>query len=391
MPSLTQLAERIPTSPTIAMADKAKQLTAQGLDVIALAGGEPDFDTPAHIVETAVNALQSGKTRYAAPSKGINPLLEAIANKMERDNGVTVNPKSDIIVTPGGKLSLYLALKTILDPGDEVLIITPYWVTYPSSVKMSGGVPVAVTLSSKDNYTIHLEQLREKITPKTKAIIVNSPSNPSGRMMTSQEADAIATIATESDLFIIADEIYEMLRFDGRDHISLASIPELKDRTLVVNGMSKAYAMTGWRLGWLVGPTNVMKVASVFNSQTATSAATFTMHAAVEALNGPQDMVETMRQSYEERRDFIVDAFNSIDNMYCPPIEGAFYAFPKVVNTDKTSEEIANIMLDEAQVVGVFGSAFGITEDAHVRFSFATDRQLLEEAINRIRKIAHLF
>jgi len=391
MPSLTQLAELIPTSPTIAMADKAKRLSAQGLDVIALAGGEPDFDTPAHIVDTAVEAIKSGKTRYAAPSKGINPLLEAIANKMERDNGVTVNPKTDIIVTPGGKLSLYIALKTILNPGDEVLIIAPYWVTYPSSVMMSGGVPVYVTLSSNDNYTIHLEQLREKITPKTKAIIVNSPSNPSGRMITSEEAQAIATVATEADLFVIADEMYEMLKFDGREHISLASFPELKDRTLIVHGLSKAYAMTGWRLGWLAGPTNVMKVAGIFNSQTATSAATFTMHAAVTALNGPQDMVETMRQSYEERRDFIVDAFNSIDNMACPPIEGAFYAFPKVVNTDKTSDEIANIILDEALVVGVPGSAFGITDDAHIRFSFATDRQLLEKAVERIRGIAHLF
>jgi len=373
------------------MADKAKRLSAQGLDVIALAGGEPDFDTPAHIVDTAVEAIKSGKTRYAAPSKGINPLLEAIANKMERDNGVTVNPKTDIIVTPGGKLSLYIALKTILNPGDEVLIIAPYWVTYPSSVMMSGGVPVYVTLSSNDNYTIHLEQLREKITPKTKAIIVNSPSNPSGRMITSEEAQAIATVATEADLFVIADEMYEMLKFDGREHISLASFPELKDRTLIVHGLSKAYAMTGWRLGWLAGPTNVMKVAGIFNSQTATSAATFTMHAAVTALNGPQDMVETMRQSYEERRDFIVDAFNSIDNMACPPIEGAFYAFPKVVNTDKTSDEIANIILDEALVVGVPGSAFGITDDAHIRFSFATDRQLLEKAVERIRGIAHLF
>lgn len=390
MPSLTQLAELIPTSPTIAMADKAKRLSAQGLDVIALAGGEPDFNTPSHVVESAVEAIKSGKTRYAAPSKGINPLLEAIADKMKRDNNVTVDPKTDIIVTPGGKLALYIALKTILNPGDEVIVIAPYWVTYPSSVKMSGGVPVFLTLSSKDNYKIHLEQLREKITPKTKAIIVNSPSNPSGRMLTNEEAQAIATVATESDLFVIADDMYEMLRFDNREHIALASLPEIKDRTLVVNGMSKAYAMTGWRLGWLAGPTNVMKVAGIFNSQTATSAATFTMHAAVTALNGPQDIVETMRQSYEERRDFIVDAFNSIDNMECPPIEGAFYAFPKVVNTDKTSEEVANIILDEALVVGVPGSAFGITEEAHIRFSFATDRQLLEKAIERIRGIAHL-
>ena len=390
MPSITKLASNIPSSPTIALADKAKQLKAQGQDVIALAGGEPDFDTPSHVIEAAVNAIHAGETHYAAPSKGITPLLKAIANKMERDNNVSVNPATDIIVTPGGKLALYLALKSILDPGDEVLILAPYWVSYPSIVKMNGGIPVAVPLSSNDNYTIDADQLQQYVTPKTKAIIVNSPNNPSGRMITSAEVEAIVTVASEADLFVISDEIYEKLNFDGRQHFSLASIPDIKDQTLIVNGMSKAYAMTGWRLGWLSGPPIVMKVAAVFNSQTATSSATFTMHAAVAALEGPQGDIETMRQSYEERRDFIVNSLNAIDNIYCPTIEGAFYAFPKVVETDKTSTEIANIILEKAQVVGVPGSAFGITDNQHIRFSFATDRNLLEKAVQRIGDIAHL-
>jgi aspartate aminotransferase len=388
MPSPTQLAKRISKSPTIAMNDKAKQLAAEGHDVIGLAGGEPDFDTPPHIVEAGIKAIRDGKTRYAAPSKGIRPLLEAIAVKMERDNNVRVDPMSDIIVTPGGKLALFLVLKAMLDPGDEVLIPAPYWVSYPSIATMVGGVPVTVETSSADNYRLRLEHLREHLSPKTKAIIINSPCNPTGHMLSSAEIESVATLALEHDLYIISDEIYEKLNFDGRPAVSLASIPDIADRVVVVNGMSKAYAMTGWRLGWLAGPTSIVSVAGKFNSQTSTSAATFTQHAAVAALMGPQDCVEMMRQSYEERRNFMVNAFNGIPNMSSPDIEGAFYAFPKVNETSKTSEEVANVILDEAVVVGVPGSAFGITKDAHVRFSFAEDIGKLKEAVERIRAVA---
>ena len=388
MPSPTQLAKRISKSPTIAMNDKAKQLAAEGHDVIGLAGGEPDFDTPPHIVEAGIKAIRDGKTRYAAPSKGIRPLLEAIAVKMERDNNVRVDPMSDIIVTPGGKLALFLVLKAMLDPGDEVLIPAPYWVSYPSIATMVGGVPVTVETSSADNYRLRLEHLREHLSPKTKAIIINSPCNPTGHMLSSAEIESVATLALEHDLYIISDEIYEKLNFDGRPAVSLASIPDIADRVVVVNGMSKAYAMTGWRLGWLAGPTSIVSVAGKFNSQTSTSAATFTQHAAVAALMGPQDCVEMMRQSYEERRNFMVNAFNGIPNMSSPDVEGAFYAFPKVNETSKTSEEVANVILDEAVVVGVPGSAFGITKDAHVRFSFAEDIGKLKEAVERIRAVA---
>lgn len=388
MPSITKLAGRIGNSPTIAMNDKAKQLAAEGHAVIGLAGGEPDFDTPAHITEAGVKAIRDGETRYAAPSKGITPLLEAIAVKTERDNKVRLNPKTDIVVTPGGKLALFLALKAMLDPGDEVLIPAPYWVSYPSVTTMVGGVPVPVPTSSADNYRLRLEHLREFVTPRTKAIIINSPCNPTGHVLSSDEIEAVATLATEADLFIISDEIYEKLNFDGRPIVSLASLPDLAERVVIINGMSKAYAMTGWRLGWLAGPTSVMGAAGMFNSQTATSTATFTQHAAVAALTGPQDCVGVMRQSYEERRNFIVSSFNSIENMSCPDIEGAFYAFPKVDQTGMTSEEVATAILEKAIVVGVPGSAFGITKDAHVRFSFAADINLLREAVERIGGIA---
>ena len=388
MPSPTKLAQKISKSPTIAMNDKAKQLAAEGHDVIGLAGGEPDFDTPAHIVDSAVKAMRDGETRYAAPSKGIQPLLEAIGQKLERDNSLRVNPSSDIIVTPGGKLALFLALKALVDPGDEVLIPAPYWVSYPSITTMVGGVPVSVETSSADNYRLRLDQLREHTSARTKAIIINSPCNPTGHMISSDEIEAIATLALENDLYIISDEIYAKLNFDGRPAVSLSSLPDIADRVIVVDGVSKAYAMTGWRLGWLAGPSSFMSVAGMFNSQTATAAATFTQHAAVAALTGPQDCVETMRRSYEERRDFMVQAFNGIENMSCPDIEGAFYAFPKVDETTKSSEEVANIILDEAVVVGVPGNAFGVTQDAHIRFSFAEDFNKLKEAVERIRAIA---
>ncbi len=390
MPKPTQLAKQISASPTIAMNDKAKQLAAEGHSVIGLAGGEPDFDTPPHIVEAAVKAFKDGETRYAAPSKGIRPLLEAIAVKTERDSKVRVDPMSDIIVTPGGKLALFLALKAMLDPGDEVLIPAPYWVSYPSVAVMVGGVPVPIETGSDDNYRLRLEHLRAHVTERTKAIIINSPCNPTGHMLSSEEIESVATLALESDLYIISDEIYEKLNFDGRPAVSLASIPEIADRVIIINGMSKAYAMTGWRLGWLAGPSEVIGVAGKFNSQTATSAATFTQHAAVAALNGPQDCVELMRAAYQERRDFMVESFNSIPNMSCPDIEGAFYAFPKVDATAKTSEEVANTILEEAVVVGVPGSAFGITKDAHIRFSFAEDMNKLKQAVERIGAMAHL-
>ncbi|MCY3796675.1 MAG: pyridoxal phosphate-dependent aminotransferase [Chloroflexi bacterium] len=390
MPNPTQLANKIAKSPTIAMNDKAKQLAAEGHSVIGLAGGEPDFDTPPHIVDAALKAIRDGETRYAAPSKGIRPLLEAIAVKMEKDNNVRVDPMSDVIVTPGGKLALFLALKAMLDPGDEVLIPAPYWVSYPSIATMVGGVPVPVETGSDDNYRLRLEHLREHVSPNSKVLIINSPCNPTGHMLSSEEIEAVATLALEEDLYIISDEIYEKLNFDGRPAVSLASIPDIADRVVIINGMSKAYAMTGWRLGWLAGPTDLIGVAGKFNSQTATSAATFTQHAAVAALNGPQECVEMMRQSYQERRDFMVSSFNSIPNMSCPDIEGAFYAFPKVDETSKSSEEVANIILDQAVVVGVPGNAFGVSKDAHIRFSFAEDMNKLSEAVDRIRAMARM-
>lgn len=388
MKELSRLVSSIPASVTLAVNDKAKALQANGRDVIALAGGDPDFNTPAHITAAAFAAIENGFTHYPAPMKGITPLLEAIADKMARDNNIQVNPNTDVVVTPGGKWGLYLALAAVLNPGDEVLYLEPAWVSYPPMIILAGGTPVAVSLPGEDNFRITADRLRAAITPKSKALMVNSPTNPTGRVLTQEEIDAIVEVALEADLYVVADEIYEKLTFDGRQHISVGAMPGMGERTMTVNGLSKSYAMTGWRLGWLVGPTPVLKIATRMNSQTVSSAATFTMHAAVAALNGPQDLIHEMCASYQARRDYMVKALNEIDGVSCRSIEGAFYLFPTFPGSNKNSLELAETLLETAGIAGTPGIAFGSSGEGHVRFSIATAMRELERAVERLRRVA---
>lgn len=389
MKSLSSLTASIPASVTLAVNDKANALKAAGEDIIALAGGDPDFATPDHITAAAFAAIENGATHYPGPMKGIFPLLEAIAAKMERESNVTLNPKTDVVVTPGGKWALYLALSAIVNPGDEVIYLEPVWVSYPPMITLAGGTPVPVSLPSEDNFRITADLLREKVTPKTKAIMVTSPNNPTGRVLTQDEAEAVVEVAIEADLYVITDEIYEKLIFDGRPHISLAAMPGMAERTITTNGVSKAYAMTGWRLGWIAGPTPILKLAARVNSQTVSSAANFTMHAAVAALNGPQDCVAEMRESYKARRDYMVPALNAIDGVECRSIEGAFYLFPRFPNSDKNSLELAEALIEKAGIAATPGIAFGSSGEGHVRFSIATAKSELERAVERLAKIAH--
>ncbi|MCA9928241.1 MAG: aminotransferase class I/II-fold pyridoxal phosphate-dependent enzyme, partial [Anaerolineales bacterium] len=249
MKQLSQKLKNIPPSMTLAVNDKAKAMQRAGHDVIALAGGDPDFDTPPHIVEAACRAIKSGATHYPAPMKGIPEALTAVAEKMARDNNIHVDPMRNIILTPGGKWGLFLALSAILNPGDEVLILEPHWVSYPPMVTLAGGIPVTVSLPRDDNFRITADLLRAHITPKTKALMLNTPCNPTGRVLTQAEHDAIVEVAIAADLYVIADEIYEKLVFDGRFHRSVAAAPGMAERTLTVNGLTKSYAMTGWRMG----------------------------------------------------------------------------------------------------------------------------------------------
>ena len=384
MKELSQLLANIPPSVTLAVNDKAKSLQRDGKDVIALAGGDPDFDTPPHIVEAAVQAIRNGRTHYPAPAKGLPEALEAVADKMARDNGVYVDPRTDVVITPGSKWALYLALATIVNPGDEVIYLEPVWVSYPPLIRIAGGAPVAVTLPEETNFTVTEALLREKVTPRTKAIMVNSPCNPSGRVLSQDEINAIVRVAIDEDLYVITDEVYEKLVFDDHKHYSLAAQPEMAERTLTTNGLSKGYAMTGWRLGWIVGPPDLVKLAARMHSQTVTSAATFTMVAAAAALNGPQDVVEAMCCSYQERRDFMVKALNEIEGIECRNTDGAFYLMPRFTNTEKNSVELADALLEEAMIAATPGAAFGASTERHLRFSIATAMSELVRAVERL-------
>ncbi|MBX7253677.1 MAG: pyridoxal phosphate-dependent aminotransferase [Candidatus Promineofilum sp.] len=388
MKELSRVVSSIPPSETLAVSDRAKALKAAGQDVVALAGGDPDFDTPDYITAAAFQAIENGATHYPAPMKGITPLLEAIAEKMATDNGITVKPGSDIVVTPGGKWALFLALSAILNPGDEVLYLEPVWVSYPPMIALVGGTPVAVTLPGEDNFRITADRLRAKVTPRTKALMVNSPNNPTGRVITKEEIDAIVEVALENDLYVISDEIYETVIFDGRKHLSPGAQPGMAERTITINGLSKSHAMTGWRLGWLAAPTPIAKLATQMNSQTVSSAANFTMHAAVAALKGPKDTTRAMRDEYQRRRDFMVPALNAIDGVECANIEGAFYLFPRFPNSRRTSAELAEALIDKAGIASVPGGAFGRSGEGHVRFTIATAMRDLEKAVEKLAKAA---
>jgi aspartate aminotransferase len=389
MKELSQLLANIPPSMTLAVNDKANALKRAGHDVIALAGGDPDFPTPPHIIDAAFTAMQNGATHYPAPMIGIPEALTAVAAKMARDNDIHVDPMRNIIMTPGGKWAIFLALNALLNPGDDVLILEPYWVSYPPMVTIAGGVPVPVSLPSSDNFRITADLLRAHITPKTKVLMLNNPCNPTGRVMTEAERDAIVEVALEADLYVIADEIYEKLVFDGRFHLSIGAVPEMKERTLTINGLTKSYAMTGWRMGWLLAPESIIKLATRLNGQSVSCAATFTMHACAAALNGPQEVIGDMRDAYQARRDFMVQALNAIDGISCRSIEGAFYLFVSFPNSNKNSLELADALVDKVGVVGTPGIAFGQSGEGYIRFSIATAMSDLERTVERLAKSVH--
>lgn len=386
MQSLSQQLSSLPPSATIAVSNKAAALRAAGRDVIALAGGDPDFATPDHIVQATFRAIQRGATHYAAPSKGTRPAVEAIAAKFERDSGLSVNPDTQIIVTPGGKWAINLALGALLNPGDEVIVLEPVWVSYVPLIRLHGGVPVPVALRADDHFTLTAEALRAVITPRSKAIMVNSPCNPTGRVLRAAEVDALCAVAAAHDLYVIFDELYEQLIFDGT-HIPLAARPGMAERTLTVNGLSKAYAMTGWRLGWLIGPAPVVALAAKLHSQAITCATTFGMDAIVAALNGPHDAVWMMRDTYRARRDMLVAALNAIPGVDCPSIEGAFYLFPRFPASARNSVQLAEALLTQAEIAATPGSAFGAAGEGHLRFSIATATHDLERAAERLARV----
>ena len=387
---LSQKSISISGSLTLAIDAKAKKMKAEGMDVIGFGAGEPGFETPQFIIEAAKEALDKGYTRYT-PASGMMELKEAICEKLQNDNNLKYTP-SEIIVSNGAKHSLYNIFQAILNPGDEVIIPTPYWVTYPELVKMAGGTPIFLDTKEENGFKIDITELEQAVTEKTKALIINSPGNPSGCVYSRKELEAIADLAVKKEFFVISDEIYEKLVYDGNEHISIASLnSEIKNITLVVNGMSKAYAMTGWRIGYTAGNEEVIKVMSNIQSHATSNPNSIAQYASIAALRGPQDIIYQMVSEFEKRRKYMIDRIRQIEGLSCNEPKGAFYLMLNIGNalgrkyrnhTITGSMDFAEQLLDAYKVAVVPGLAFGA--DKYVRLSYATSIENIEKGLDRI-------
>ncbi|MEK6690359.1 MAG: pyridoxal phosphate-dependent aminotransferase [Nitrospirota bacterium] len=388
--SLSKRVSGIKPSPTLEIDAKARALKSQGIDIIGFGIGEPDFNTPDNIKETAIKAIRDGFTKYTAVS-GIDELKDAIIEKFKKDNDLNYD-RSEIIVSCGAKHSLYNIAQAIFNPGDEILIPAPYWVSYPDQVILNDATPVIV--KTGNDFLLTPEGLKEKITPKTRAIILNSPSNPTGMAYDKKSLESIAEIAVRHKIYIISDEIYEKIIYDGFEHISIASLgKEIKAITLVANGVSKAYSMTGWRIGYTAGPKEIISAMSNIQSQSTSNPASVSQKAAIEALRGPQDSVKKMVEEFDRRRKYMVKRLNRMEGVSCIMPRGAFYAFPNVSsfygkNFDgkviKDSYDMAGYLLEEAKVAIVPGDPFGA--DEYIRLSYATSMENIEKGLNRIEE-----
>ncbi|MBM3456981.1 MAG: pyridoxal phosphate-dependent aminotransferase [Armatimonadetes bacterium] len=375
-------------SPTLGMNARANALKAQGVDVVGFGAGEPDFDTPDHIKQAAIEALNRGFTKYT-PSSGIEELRKAICAKLDRENGLSYEPKQ-IIVSAGAKHTIYNIFQAVLDPGHEVIIPVPYWVSYPEQVKLAGGVPVYVPAPEENGFRVTAAAIAAAITPRTRVIVVNSPSNPSGAVIEPEELRRIAALAVEHNLLVLSDEIYEHLTY-GRPHVSIATFgPEVQKRTLVVNGFSKAYSMTGWRLGWLAGDAEIVAAMGRIQDQSTSNPTSFAQAGAVAALNGPQECVATMRAAFQERRDRMVARLNAIPGVRCVLPDGAFYVLPSVAGllSDRfpDSDALAEHLLSEAKIAVVPGSGFGTPQN--LRLSYATSMEQINKGLDRLEAAA---
>lgn len=385
-----ELAKRVKTltpSATLAITALANELKSKGIDVIGLGVGEPDFNTPQYIIEAAYQALKEGKTKYT-PSGGLSELKQAIIDKFIKDQGLTYEP-SEIIVTDGAKHALYLLFQTIINEGDEVIIPAPYWVSYPEQVKLAGGVPVIVKTDEVNKFKLSPEQLRRAITNKTKVLIINSPSNPTGMTYSREELAALGDICLEHDILIVSDEIYEKLIYGQIQHISIAQLSEkLKAQTVIINGVSKSHAMTGWRIGYAAGSSEIIKKMTSLASQSTSNPATPSQYAAIAAYRGDQNTVAEMKKKFESRLNLFYDKLVGIPGFSCVKPQGAFYLFPNVKEAAKltgfdTVDDFAKALLSEAHVAVVPGTGFGSPDN--IRLSYATSEDLLIEAANRIK------
>ena len=389
---LSNRASKIKPSPTLAIDAKAKAMKAEGVDIVSFGVGEPDFDTPDNIKEAAIKAIRDGFTKYT-PVGGIDPLKDAIIEKFRKDNNLNYM-RDEIIVSCGAKHSLYNIAQALFGPGDEILIPSPYWVSYPDQVVLNDAIPVFVKTYETDSFMVKTKAIESHITKRTKALILNSPSNPTGLTYDKKTLERIAEIVLKHNLYVISDEIYEKLLYDGVLHFSIASLgSNIKNKTIVVNGLSKAYAMTGWRIGYAAGPKEIIKAMTNIQSQSTSNPTSIAQKASVEALTGPQDFINTMLTEFDMRRKFLINELNSIPGMSCLTPTGAFYAFPntsriygKSIDNRKisSSSDLALYLLEKAKVALVHGDAFG--DDNYIRLSYATSIDEIKKGVERIRE-----
>ena len=385
---MIQLASRVTQvtpSLTLAITAKAKEMKAQGVDVCSFSSGEPDFDTPQHIKEAAALALAQGKTKYG-PVAGEPALRQAIAHKLNNDNQLNYGTEN-IIVTNGGKHSLYNLMVALIDKGDEVIIPAPYWLSYPEMVKLAEGNPIIVDTTAATDYKITPEQLRQAITSRTKLLVLNSPSNPTGTVYNRDEIKALAQVIVDHNLWVVSDEIYEKILYDGTEHISIGSLgEEIFKRTIISNGFAKSYSMTGWRIGYLAGPAELIKAVSTIQSHSTSNVCTFAQYGAVAALESPDSTpcLQTMLEAFTQRRQVILKRIRAIPQLSCPTPMGAFYVFMDISRTGLNSLDFCDGLLEKQQVAAIPGKAFGA--DNCIRLSYATDLASIEKGMDRIER-----
>jgi aspartate aminotransferase len=389
---LSERSRKIKPSPTLAIDAKAKAMKAAGIDVVNFGVGEPDFDTPENIKEAAIKAVRDGFTKYT-PVGGIDPLKDAIIEKFRKDNHLDYT-REEIVVSCGAKHSLYNIAQALLSPGDEVLIPSPYWVSYPDQVFLNEGIPVFVKTYEAESFMAKPEAIDAHITKKTKVLILNSPSNPTGLTYDRKTLEKIAEVVLKHGLYVVSDEIYEKLTYEGVEHVSIASFDRnIKEKTIVVNGLSKSYAMTGWRIGFAAGTKEIIQAMTTIQSQSTSNPNSIAQKAAVEALTGPQDFIQTMIREFDTRRKYLVNELNTLSGIRCPVPTGAFYAFPGTSgiygksadnSAIASSSDLALYLLEKARVALVPGGAFG--DDNYVRLSYATSLEEIRKGLERIRE-----
>ncbi|NOZ59293.1 MAG: pyridoxal phosphate-dependent aminotransferase [Euryarchaeota archaeon] len=382
---LTERIRRVKPSATLEITAKAKALRAQGRRVIGFGAGEPDFSTPEHIKEALIRALEEDFIYYT-PAAGIPELRQAVAEKLARENRVSYDPEREVVITPGAKMALYAAIQVLAERGDEVLIPSPWWVSYPAMVELAEARAVFVPTYEEDGFRLLSDAIAERITRRTKLLILNSPCNPTGAVLGRSDLKAIAEVCQDHDIFVISDEIYEYIIYDGEEHVSIASLDGMKERVVTVNGLSKAYSMTGWRVGYACGNAEVIKAMTRLLAHSVSNVTSFVQKAAVAALQGPKQEVERMVRAFDERRRYIVRELRSIPGVSCVLPKGAFYAFPNFSAYDRDSFRLANYLLESAEVAVVPGAAFGEEGEGYLRFSFATSMENIKEGMERIKR-----